>query len=152
MAGADAYATNPAEAIRKLQRSGQDPLGDKCLLCGSADPIVYECTAICERSHVKRAADNENFIGWFFWLLLPALLKALVWVRHEVTDAVRQGHDVEVEFRLPVCDRCARSMGDVTRPDVVKKIISRVPPYYALLCYYPNLMLQIVRPMSSNDV
>jgi hypothetical protein len=144
LAGADAYVTNPVEAIRKAQQSGNDPAGDKCLHCGSASPVKYHCTAVCERSHVKRAsADPPSMLHW---LLLPVVVNILLWFRSDDDYADRQGHDIEVTFTLPVCDVCKSTVGNVTRPNVAKKFMHQVPLYRELLAFYPYLTLTVQPP------
>jgi hypothetical protein len=146
LAGADAYVTNPAEAIRKAQSEGHDPAGDHCLLCGSATPLFYTCNAICERSHMARSPDDSSsLVQWFF---LPWFLNLLLYSRRGEVQADRRGHDVEVNFKLPVCGACAQTQGDVTRASVAKRIMARVPMYAELLEYYSGLKLKIQRPLS----
>src|SRR5262249_14326388 len=60
LAGTDAYVTNPADAIRKAQREGNDPAGDKCLVCGSSAAVFYNFRAVCESSHVKHGTGKES--------------------------------------------------------------------------------------------
>lgn len=143
LAGVEAYVTNPVEAIVKAQLDGADPAGDKCLHCGSTTPVFYRCTAVCEQSHTQRASSEPP--GFWHWLLLPVVVNLLLWSRGKETYADRQGHDVEVEFMLPLCSSCTASVGNVTRTSVAKKLMQRVPLYRELLAFYPNLTLKVER-------
>jgi hypothetical protein len=148
LAGVDAYVTNPAEAIRKAQRQGINPAGDKCLICGSPTAVFYTCDAICETSQLKRVAGTEStdIPRLLSFLILPWILSFLMWRRSQPAEAEIRGHDIEVTFSLPVCDPCATTTGNVTRPSVAKQIMANVPLYRELLEYYPNLTLRIERP------
>jgi hypothetical protein len=140
LAGADAYTTNPVEAICKALANGDDPAGTTCVQCGAAAPAIYRCTAICEESHAKRTADRDSAVRW---LLLPIFVNMMLWFHHQEEEIDRQGHDVEVSFNLPVCDACARPVGNVLRPAVARQFLLRVPVYRELLEFYPNLKLKI---------
>jgi hypothetical protein len=143
LAGADAYVTNPVEAIRKAQQGGNDPVGDKCVACGSTDSVSYQCAAVCESSHAKRDGDS-NFI--LRWLFLPVFVNILMWHRQNDEYGDRRGHDVEITFKLPVCRQCESALGNVMRPSIAKQLMARVPLYRDLLTYYPNLSLTIDKP------
>jgi hypothetical protein len=145
LAGADAFVTNPAEAILKLQREGNEPGGDKCVMCGSATPVFYQCLAICEQSHVKKNRASQSN-GLLRWLFLPFIVNVLISMRAEDETIDRHGHDLEVKFRLPLCDLCKTAAGNPTRPNLAKKLMVRVPQYKQLLDYYPGLSLTIIRP------
>jgi len=145
MAGADAFITNPAEAILKSQREGNEPGGDKCLLCGAASPVFYECHAVCEQSHVKKTGESKS-TEMLRWLILPFIANIILSLNREDQKIDRLGHDIDVKFRLPVCNLCQSSTGNPTRPAVAKKLMLRVPLYKQLLDYYPSLSLSIDRP------
>lgn len=143
LAGRDAYVTNPVEAIRKMQNDGNDPAGDKCLLCSTARPVIYRCTAVCEQSHVqKTGSDSDGIIRWF---ILPSFLNVLLSFQNRGSKFERRGHDIEVVFNLPLCELCATSTGNPTRSAVAKRLMQRVPVYKDLLEYYPALTLKIER-------
>jgi hypothetical protein len=144
MAGGDAFVTNPVDAIRKAQRSGNDPAGNQCLLCGCSTPVLYPCRAVCEQSHVKHSADDPNYL--LRWLFLPWFLNALMSLRPRYFDADRRGHDVEVSFTLPLCNTCANITGKATRPAVARQLMSRVPLYDELLKFYPQLTVVVDQP------
>jgi len=151
-AGKDAYITNPAEAIRKQQNEGGSPAGDRCILCGSTSPIGYTCDAVCESSRLLKTASSDqsgssaSHVLWTMLVPSPIRMIRRLMRRHErPTDAVRVGHDVEVSFDLPVCDACAKTVGEVTRLRVCKELMGRVPLYKDLLTYYPNLALTVRR-------
>jgi hypothetical protein len=144
LAGADAYTTNPVEAIRRAQQLGTDPPHDRCLLCGSPSHVTFTCHAVCESSYVKQAASDDSDMGTVVrWLLLPVIFNMLLAFRRGDREAFRQGHDVEVDFSLPLCHVCSTSNGNVTRPAVARRLMARVPIYKALLDYYPNLKLSV---------
>jgi hypothetical protein len=147
LAGADAYVTNPVGAIRKSQQEKSDLTEPrKCVLCGAIKPNLYQCTAICEQSHVKRGDDGTSSI--WHWLLLPLVVNILMSFHRKPAYAESRGHDVDVTFILPVCDECELSNGKATRPSVAKKIMNEVPLYRELLAFYPNLTLRIERTPS----
>ena len=152
LAGSDAFVTNPAEAIRKQQAQGIRPAGDRCLLCGSMSPVFYACHALCESSHLKRgdADSSDNFgILLFRILFIPVLINAIYMsLRKKPSESEVRGHDIEVEFALPVCDPCAATTGKVTRPKIAKRLMANVPILAELLAYYPQLNLKINRPTS----
>lgn len=146
-AGRDAYATNPVEAIRKAQHQGADPAGDVCVICRATAPVYYTCHAICESSHVYRrdteaSIDIPRMLGYLF---LPRLLAYAFWRPREPGQCERRGHDVEVTFRLPVCEACAAASGKVTRPSVAKNLMHHVPLYKQLLATYPRMSLEVER-------
>jgi hypothetical protein len=148
LTGTDPYITNPVETIRKLQSEGADPAGTNCLLCGSSTPELYKCHAECESSHVKRTGgdDTYGFGRILLFLFLPVLLAlAIISRRRESETFDRLGHDVEVSFNLPVCDPCAKTIGNVTRPAIAKTLMLQVPVYKELLEYYPRMKLLITR-------
>jgi hypothetical protein len=149
MTGADPFVTNPAEAIRKLQLQGIDPAGDKCVLCGSSAPVFYACHAVCESSHLKTSsgADSPSIPRLLTLLFLPHLITWLVlcFRGSEPMQAERRGHDISISFTLPVCDPCAATSGNPTRPAVAKKLLVKVPAYKDLLEYYPNATVSIKR-------
>lgn len=153
LAGADAYITNPAEAIRKLQAQGISPTGDRCLLCGATSPALYSCHAVCESSHVKQPSSDGGYsvpklLGLF---ILPKLLffLYLLFRKEEAAEGPeRRGHDVAVGFTLPVCGPCAATTGNVTRPKVARQLMAKSPALSELLEYYPQLELTVERPNS----
>ena len=152
LAGADAYTTNPAEAIRKLQSQGIRPAGDRCLLCGATSPAIYSCHAVCESSHVKTSSSEGGYsvpklLGL---LVLPKLLffLYLLFRKESVEGPERRGHDVAVDFTLPVCGACAATTGNVTRPKVARQLMAKVPALSELIEYYPQLELTVERPHS----
>ena len=153
LAGADAFVTNPAEAIRKLQSEGVNPAGERCLLCGSNAAVFYECHAVCESSYVKKSSsDNLYSLPKLFLsiLFLPRILFIpLMMLRDKDNEpSERRGHDVAVTFTLPVCDPCAATSGNVTRPHNARRLMARVPALAELLAYYPQLKLTVARPVS----
>ena len=148
MAGADAYTTNPVEAIRRAQHLGISPPSDKCLLCGISADVVYQCHVVCESSQVKRAGNDQSDLGVLRWLLLPAVFNLLLAFRPREPECLRQGHDIEVDFILPLCNLCAASSGNVSRSRVAMRIMSNVPLYKELLTYYPHLKLKSERAVS----
>lgn len=79
-------------------------------------------------------------LPWGFLLALAARNQP------EVPD--RQGHDVAVDFTLPICDPCASMHGSAVRPRIAKSLMLKVPPLKELLTYYPNLELHVTRPPS----
>lgn len=147
MAGQDAYVTNPAEPILKMQRSGQRPAGCTCLLCGSNAPRVYLCVATCESSHIKGVAEKNvnTILSWLAFVSL-AFMAGLAFLRESRSTPIEiRGHDVGVSFDLPVCDACAATNGSPMRSSVAKGLMHRVPAYRKLLQHYPNLSLKISR-------
>jgi hypothetical protein len=145
LVGADAYVTNPAEAIRKAQRDGKEPAGYECLGCGAWDPVLYECSALCEQSHVKKSRGEDHSTGLLRWFFLPFILNIMLSFRNDSATIDRQGHDIDVTFRLPLCKLCAQSRGNPTRPAVAKQLMMEVPLLANLVNYYPQLTLKIVR-------
>jgi hypothetical protein len=145
LAGAHAFITNPAEAILKSQREGNEPAGDTCLLCGATSPVFYQCHAVCEQSHIKKTGTSKSN-EMIRWLLLPFILNIILAFSREDEKIDRLGHDIEVKFWLPVCNLCKNSTGNPTRPSVAKKLMIRVPLLKQLLDYYPGLSLSIERP------
>lgn len=79
-------------------------------------------------------------LPWGFLLALAARN------RPEVPD--RQGHDIAVDFTLPVCDPCALMHGSAVRSRIAKSLMLKVPPFKELLAYYPSLKLHVTRPSS----
>jgi hypothetical protein len=130
IAGSDAYVTNPAEAIRKAQREGNDPAGRACLLCNAPHPVIYTCLAVCEQSHAQKTNEPDGMVRWIF---LPTVLNILLYFLNKPTSIDRRGHDIEVTFGLPVCEPCTKIIGKPTRSKVYKE----------LLDYYPGLALKI---------
>lgn len=153
LAGADAYVTNPAEAIRKLQSQGINPAGNRCLLCGATSPTLYACHAVCESSLVKTSSSDDGFS--FSKLLSIFLLPKLFFIlylmlrKNESQEPERRGHDVAVDFTLPVCGACLASAGGTLRPKMAKELMASVPTLADLLAYYPQLKLTIDRDTSS---
>jgi hypothetical protein len=139
LAGQDAFVTNPADAIRKIQRDGGNPAGDRCVLCGSDSPQFYECHALCESPQLKHAQDAEasdiprQMLGVANYILLGPilwLLAAFAFARRPADSGNEVvGHEVQVAFTLPICNACAASSGDVTRPTVAKRLMELVPIY-----------------------
>jgi hypothetical protein len=151
LAGADAFVTNPAEAIRKLQAQGINPAGERCLLCGSTSPRLYVCCAICESSYVNRmdSAGANSVPGILLALMsFPHFLHMIFEARQAPSPPQVHGHDVEVSFTLPVCGPCASSYGDPSRPKMARRLMAKVPVLAELLDYYPRLKLDIARPSS----
>jgi hypothetical protein len=147
LAGKDAFVTNPTEAIKKLQRSGISPAGDKCLLCGATSPDLYRCHAVCESSHLQRVgtddADSPMQMLWF--LILPKILFLPFVLRKKRTKTDRLGYDIEVDFHLPVCRPCASMNGDPAKTGVAKDLMKKVPLFAELIGYYPQLRLKVDR-------
>ena len=137
--------TNPAEAIRKVQREGKEPAGDNCLCCVPARPVLYECIALCEQSRVIESRGGDHSNGMLRWLFLPFILNVMISLRSDSATIDRQGHDIEVKFRLPLCKLCSQSTGKPTRPAVAKQLMLKVPLLAELLNYYPQLSLKTVR-------
>jgi hypothetical protein len=144
LSGADPFITNPVEAIRKAQRAGIDPAGDKCLLCGVERPVFYELNAVCEQSHVKKSNSGDSG-GLLRWFVLPFIANVLISLQKQDETIDRRGHDVEVTFRLPVCDLCTSTSGSPTRDSVARQLMLLVPAYKDLLDYYPRLVLSTKR-------
>jgi hypothetical protein len=144
LAGADAFITNPAEAIRKAQLAGTEPAGDRCLVCGSADTMFFQCHAVCEQSHAKKTSSYKSF-EIFRWLILPLIANIILAFKKEDETIDRQGHDIDVAFRLPVCRLCASTIGNPARTSIAKELIQRVPLLKQLLDYYPALSLSVNR-------
>jgi hypothetical protein len=145
MAGQDAYVTNPAEAIAKLQRTGGSPAGNNCLLCGSHSPTLYRCDANCESSHVKGATE-KNFSMILSWLAFVsmAFFAGLAFLRQsKETQLEVRGHDVAVTFDIPLCDACLATAGSPERIKNAKRLMGLVPPYRELLTHYPDLVLKV---------
>lgn len=145
LAGDHAYVTNPAEAIQKLQRAGKEPAGHECLCCGASNVVFFECRANCEQSHLKKSRKGQYLTNFLTWLVLPLFLHIFILLRREEPTIERQGHDVEVKFRLQLCQLCLRSIGSPTRPSVAKELMRKVPLLAELLRYYPKLSLKTVR-------
>ena len=154
LAGRDAFVTNPVEAIKKALQNDGSPVGTNCVMCGARDPVVYECYALCESTHAKnQSVDQSTDILrllrlTFLFVFSKALFIASWWTRvfdfREQKDEIEiRGHDVEVEFPLPVCDSCSNSAGAVTRAKVAKQLMARVPMYKALLDQYPDVKLEV---------
>jgi hypothetical protein len=106
LAGTDAYVTNPAEAICKLQLEGKEPAGHECLCCGASNVVFYECTATCEQSHVKKNRSGRYLTNALAFILLPLILHVLILFRRESPEFERHGHDVEMKCRLQLCKLC----------------------------------------------
>lgn len=146
LSGKDAYVTNPIEAIRKLQRNGQSPAGNHCLLCGSRSPAIYRCDAACETTHVKHGSTDSNAIPQLLsFLFFGWIIGTLIASRAGARDTEVHGHDVGVTFDLPVCDACAATSGKPTRIAVAKNLMLQVPAYRELLEQYPDLKLTVKR-------
>jgi hypothetical protein len=145
LAGTDAFVTNPAEAIFKSQREGNEPAGDTCLLCGAAAPMFYQCHAVCEQSHVKKTGTSKSN-EMIRWLFLPFIVNIILSFSREDEKIDRLGHDIEVKFRLPVCNLCKTSIGNPRRTSVAKNLMIRVPLLKQLLDYYPRLSLSVECP------
>ena len=147
MVGKEAFVTNPVEAIRKAQREGQSPAGHKCLLCGANSPTIYHCEAVCESSHLKgdTAHKANGIFSWLAFVLMAWFAGFAFLRRSNPTELVIRGHDVSVSFDLPVCDACAATNGNTTRPAMAKRLMQLVQPYRDLLVHYPNLALTIKR-------
>ena len=146
LSGSEAYITNPVEAIRKVQREGNDPAGDKCVVCHSANPTYYRCHAVCEQSHMKRtAAGDDDSTAILRWLFFPLILNVLLSFMRRDTTIERQGHDIEITLQLPVCGPCTKTDGKPTRPSVAKRMMRNVPLYRELLDYYPGARVRIER-------
>jgi hypothetical protein len=148
LAGADAFVTNPAEAIRKLQSEGVNPAGDRCLLCGSNAAVIYECHAVCESSYVEKSdADRAKSFPRMLlsMLFLPLLINFFLSERKESAVCEQRGHDIAVSFTLPVCDPCVATFGNVTRPQNARRLMAKVPALAELLAYYPQLKLTVAR-------
>jgi hypothetical protein len=151
LAGADAFVTNPAELIRKLQAEGKNPAGKSCLNCGSASPQFYDCHAVCESSHIKAGTTKEagDIPRLLSLLFLPKLILFLMLaVRRKPQESEIRGHDIEVSFKIPICSACAKTIGDVTRPKTALQVLSRAPVLAKLIAYYPQLQLQLTRPVN----
>lgn len=144
IAGADAYTTNPVEAIRKLHAAGESPAGDSCIRCSCAKPVIYNCTAVCERSRAGSSAGSASD-GLLSWLFLPFVFNVLLYFRRAGSVTDRYGHDVEVSFQLPVCEQCASQFGKPTRPSVAKQLTTNNPLLNELLDFYPELTLTVKR-------
>ena len=151
LTGADAFVTNPAEAIRKLQAQGINPAGSQCLLCGSGSAVSYNCHAVCESSHVKRSGSDgsSNYgVSLLRLLFLPIVINILLSMRKKSFEPEVHGHDIELDFTLPVCDPCASMAGKVTRPAIARQLIASVPAFAELIAYYPQMKLTVERPAS----
>lgn len=151
LSGADAYITNPAEAIRKLQAQGINPAGDRCLVCSAMSPDFYVCHAACEESYTKKESStgDVSLPTLFVKILLrpQRLLASLTTSQNNMdTSAERRGHDVNVSFNLPVCGACTASAGGTIRPKKAKKLMTGVPALADLLAFYPNLKLEVEHP------
>jgi hypothetical protein len=151
LAGADAFVTNPAEAIRKLQSEGINPAGERCLLCGSNAAVLYECQAVCESSYMKKSSSDDSYsLPQIFLsiLFLPRIffIPLMMLRKNDAEPDERRGHDVAVTFTLPVCDPCATTVGNITRPKIAKQLMAKVPVLNELLTYYPRLELTVERP------
>jgi hypothetical protein len=150
--GADAYVTNPAEAIRKLQEQGISPAGDRCLLCKSMATVAYTCHALCETTYSKPDDSALDEIPMpmlaiaFDYLVVEPLYRILF--RRGGPNSTVVGYDVGVTFTLPVCDACAKTSGNVIRPKIAKRLMASVPVLAELLAYYPQLELTVERPVS----
>jgi len=153
LAGRDAYVTNPAEAIRKKTLSGIHPAGDRCIVCGSNDPQQFKCVAECESSVLREAAQTANSftktLMWFGTILLMPRLLLLFFLRGRQDldeEPTILGHDVIVEFQLPVCAHCTNSGHNPLRMRAAKQLMKRVEIYQQLLDYYPRLTLKVSAP------
>ncbi len=148
LSGGDPYVTNPAEAIRKAQRNGTDPAGNKCVLCGSSAPVFYKCHAVCETMYVKPVQDDssDDVVGAAVEYFIVGPLYRMLFRRSGSQDAQVLGHDVEVTLSLPVCDSCAAANGNVTRASVAKRLMMNVPEYRGLLAFYPDAKIRVERP------
>jgi hypothetical protein len=147
LVGKDAYVTNPAETIRKIQSAGGNPAGERCVLCGSPSPVFYACYALCEATQLKRADDepNEMIFSVIKYFVFGPLAWLPVW-RRGSKGAEVVGHEVQVTFTLPVCEPCARIDGNLKRPRLAKQLMANVPIYKELLAYYPQLTLTVEQP------
>jgi hypothetical protein len=149
LAGCDAFVTNPAEAIRKMQASGVDPAGERCLLCCSTAAEFYGCDAVCESSHVKRPSSNYDPVNTVLTLISwRRKLSYLFSLFSEQVDEEpeRRGHDIQVSFTLPVCRACQATAGNVTRPKVAKRLMANVPVLAELMDFYPQLTVNVRAP------
>jgi hypothetical protein len=147
MVSKDAFVTNPVEAIRKARREGHSPVGNKCLLCGANSPTIYLCDAVCESSHLKgdTAHKANGIFSWLAFDLMASFAGFAFLRRSNPTELVIRGHDVSVSFDLPVCDACAATNGNTTRPAVAKRLMQLVQPYRDLLAHYPDFTLSVKR-------
>lgn len=155
LAGHEAFVTNPAEAIEKAIRNGENPAGERCVMCGALNPRIYTCHATCETTYVKGQNRESNDMGRFFWFTAVFLVSKLLfltvwWTRifgfsRQPNEIEIRGHDVGASFPLPVCDSCSSSAGGVTRAKVAKQIMTKVPMYKAMLDHYPQLELRFER-------
>ncbi len=151
LAGKEAYVTNPAEAIRKSVAQGIEPAGNSCLVCGSDVSNTYRCVAECERSLTKDAQNNENSLVRFLArlisvILIPKLLVIYLFSRPAANSEPQVfGHDVAVEFQLPVCEQCAQAGHDPRKHRVARKMLQEVDLLNQLLEYYPAIALRIER-------
>jgi hypothetical protein len=105
LAGADAFTTNPAEAIRKLQNEGLNPAGHNCLGCGSPPAVEYRCVAVCEKSYLHKndVSDDSDLLTQIFTsLLLLRTLGIALLTRRKTIEMERRGHDIQVSFTLPL--------------------------------------------------
>jgi hypothetical protein len=147
LAGKHAYASNPAEVIKRTLADGINPAGESCLCCKSPSPIRFVLHAQCESPIVRNRSNQADsclkvIAEMVSLLFLPRLLLILM-TRNDppYEEAEVAGYDVAVQFPLMVCERCVRSGQDPRRPSTAKKLMAKVPLYSELLAYYPDLHL-----------
>jgi hypothetical protein len=145
LAGQDAYATNPADKIKRSLKDGINPSGNTCLCCNSLHPLRFELSAECEQMVVKGQGDPTSipslFAKFAAILFLPRFLLLLMGSGGPTNEPDVMGHDVSVDFPLMVCDACVKSGQDPRRNAVAKKLMQKVPVYQELLSFYPDLKL-----------
>jgi hypothetical protein len=144
LAGRDAFVTNPAEAIEKALRSGENPAGEACVMCAATNPIVFMCHATCETTHVK---GGHNYLAQLLFMLFFSVMGAIrMFASDDEADETEVcGHDVGVSFPLPVCESCSKSAGGVARANVARKLMVHVPMYKELIKRYPKLKIEVNR-------
>ena len=98
----------------------------------------------------KSSSDDSYSLPKLFLsiLFLPRIFFIpLMMLRNKDNEPDEQrGHDIAVTFTLPVCDPCATTVGNVTRPKTAKQLMAKVPVLSELLTYYPRLQLTVERP------
>ncbi len=157
LAGKDTYITNPAEAIRKMLQDGASPAGRDCVVCGASSAVPYACCAACESRQLKGGSGREDndivrpllaVLNWvLFGWVIAIVGHTLISRRRGPAETETVGHEVQVEFPLPVCGSCSATSGGVTNPKVARRLMELVPLYQELLRYYPDLKLSIQRPL-----
>ena len=152
LAGADAYVTNPAEAIRKLQSQGSTRPASGACCAARRRPCFMRATPSANRRMLRQSSSDGGYslpklLGILF---LPQLLFFLYLLlrkqdcRRTRAPWARHRRGLHLTGLRPMCS----TTGNVTRPKVARQLMAKVPALSELLEYYPQLELTVERPNS----